>query len=91
MPLATGDDGRISLDIKPDLVLSFQITKGNARARYLGRARDTNDSADKFERRFKEYELETVPVEEEYRKRGILVSVGTRLYSNEGCGLMPAD
>ncbi|KAF5585494.1 adenylate kinase [Fusarium subglutinans] len=75
MPLAPGDDGRVSLDIKPDLVLSFQITKENARARYLGRARDTNDSADKFEKRFKEYELETVPVEEEYRNRGILVFI----------------
>ncbi|KAF4498939.1 adenylate kinase [Fusarium agapanthi] len=75
VPLPPGDGGRIRLDIKPDLVLSFQITKENARARYLGRARDTNDSADKFEKRFKEYELETVPVEEEYRKRGILVSI----------------
>ncbi|KAG5761427.1 hypothetical protein H9Q72_010456 [Fusarium xylarioides] len=74
-PLAPGNDGNISLDIKPDLVLSFQITKQNARARYLSRGRDTNDSADKFEKRFEEYELETVPVEEEYRKRGILVSI----------------
>ncbi|KAF4946148.1 hypothetical protein FGADI_11426 [Fusarium gaditjirri] len=75
VPLAPGDDGKISSDIKPDLVLSFQIKKQNARARYLSRGRDTNDSADKFEKRFKEYELETVPVEEEYRKRGILVSI----------------
>ncbi|KAF5252040.1 hypothetical protein FANTH_2994 [Fusarium anthophilum] len=75
VPLSPGDDGRVSLDIKPDLVLSFQITKENARARYLGRARDTNDGADKFEKRFKEYELETVPVEEKYRNRGILVSI----------------
>ncbi|KAG7415888.1 hypothetical protein Forpe1208_v005465 [Fusarium oxysporum f. sp. rapae] len=75
VPLAPGDDGKISLDIKADLVLSFQITKQNARARYLSRGRDTNDSADKFEKRFKEYELENVPVEEEYRKRGILVSI----------------
>ncbi|KAI7771143.1 hypothetical protein LZL87_013214 [Fusarium oxysporum] len=75
VPLAPGDDGKISLDIKADLVLSFQITKQNARARYLSRGRDANDSADKFENRFKEYELETVPVEEECRKRGILVSI----------------
>ncbi|KAF5617692.1 adenylate kinase [Fusarium tjaetaba] len=75
VPLAPGDDGKISLDIKPDLVLSFQITKQNARDRYLGRARDANDSAHKFDKRFVEYELETVPVEEEYRKRRILVSI----------------
>ncbi|KAH7166656.1 hypothetical protein DER46DRAFT_699048 [Fusarium sp. MPI-SDFR-AT-0072] len=75
VPLAPGDDGKISLDIKADLVLSFQITKQNASARYLSRGRDTNDNADNFEKRFKEYELETVPVEEEYRKRGILVSI----------------
>ncbi|KAF5706936.1 adenylate kinase [Fusarium mundagurra] len=75
VPLAPGGDGKTSLDIKPDLVLSFQITKQNARDRYLSRGRDTNDSADKFEKRFKEYELETVLVEEEYRKRGILVSI----------------
>ncbi|KAH7207344.1 adenylate kinase 1 ATP binding protein [Fusarium oxysporum] len=75
VPLAPGDDGKISLDIKPDLVLSFQIIKQNARARYLRRGRDTNDSADKFEKGFKEYELETVRVEDKYRKRGILVSI----------------
>ncbi|PNP80906.1 hypothetical protein FNYG_05721 [Fusarium nygamai] len=73
--LAPGDDGKLSLDIKPDLVLSFQITKQNARARYLGQARDANDSAQKFDKRFTEYELETVPVEEEYRKCGILINV----------------
>ncbi|KAF4439586.1 adenylate kinase [Fusarium acutatum] len=76
VPLAPGDDGKISLDIKPDIVLSFQITTQNARARYRGRTRDANDSAQKFDKRFTEYELETVPVEEEYPKRGTLVSVG---------------
>ncbi|KAG9503514.1 hypothetical protein J7337_003465 [Fusarium musae] len=75
VPLAAGDDGKLSLQIKPDLVLSFQITKQNAKARYLNRGRDTNDSADKFEKRFTEYELETLPVEQEYRERGILVSI----------------
>ncbi|KAF5698588.1 adenylate kinase [Fusarium globosum] len=75
VPLTPGDDGKISLVIKPDLVFSFQITKQNARARYLRRGRDTNDSVDKFERRFTEYELETLPVEQEYRKRGILISI----------------
>ncbi|CVL12448.1 hypothetical protein FPRO06_04842 [Fusarium proliferatum] len=52
-----------------------RITKQNARSRYLRRGRDTNDSADKFEKRFTEYELETLPVEQEYRKRGILASI----------------
>ncbi|RBQ78060.1 hypothetical protein FVER53590_03446 [Fusarium verticillioides] len=75
VPLAAGDDGKLSLQIKPDLVLSFQITKQNAKARYLSRGRDTNDSADKFEKRFTEYELETLPVEQEYRERGILVFI----------------
>jgi adenylate kinase family enzyme len=74
-PLAPGSDGKASLDIKPDLVLSFQVLKQNARERYLTRVRDTNDSADKFEKRFTEYELETVPVEEEYRRGGVLVAV----------------
>ncbi|KAF5966110.1 adenylate kinase [Fusarium coicis] len=75
VPLAAGDDGKLSLEIKPDLVLSFQITKQNAKARYLSRGRDTNDSADKFEKRFTEYDLDTLPVEQEYRERGVLVSV----------------
>ncbi|KAF5619945.1 adenylate kinase [Fusarium sp. NRRL 25303] len=54
VPLAPSDDGKSSLVIKPDLVLSFQITEQNARARYLSRGRDTNDSSDKFEKRFTE-------------------------------------
>jgi adenylate kinase family enzyme len=74
-PLAPGSDGKVSLDIKPDLVLSFQVLKQNARERYMSRARDNNDSADKFEKRFTEYESETVPVEDEYRRRGVLVPV----------------
>ncbi|KAH7173243.1 P-loop containing nucleoside triphosphate hydrolase protein [Fusarium flagelliforme] len=75
MPLAPGSDGKISLDIKPDLVLSFQVLKQNAKERYMRRARDSNDSADKFEKRFSEYEVETLPVEEEYRRRDVLVPV----------------
>lgn len=74
-PLAPGSDGKVSLDIKPDLVLSFQVMKHNAKERYLGRARDNNDSAHKFEKRFTEYEVETVPVEEEYRRHGVLIPV----------------
>jgi adenylate kinase family enzyme len=68
-----------SLPANPDLVLSFEITKENARARYLDRARDHNDSAYKFERRFAEYELETIPVAAVYQQRGLLISVRIRL------------
>ncbi|CAG7564476.1 unnamed protein product [Fusarium equiseti] len=74
-PLAPGSEGEVSLDIKPDLVLSLQVLKQKARERYMSRARDNNDSADKFEKRFTEYELETVPVEDEYRRRGVLVPI----------------
>lgn len=91
VPLAPSDGGNISLDNKPDLVLSFQITKQNARSRYLRRGRDTNDSADKFEKRFTEYELETLPVEQEYRKRGILASVSFGLLLTEGHTLISSD
>ncbi|RKL27746.1 hypothetical protein BFJ72_g12874 [Fusarium proliferatum] len=91
VPLTPGDDGKISLVIKPDLVFSFQITKQNARARYLRRGRDTNDSVDKFEKRFTEYELETLPVEQEYRKRGILISVSFGLLLTEENILISAD
>ncbi|KAJ4123148.1 hypothetical protein NW768_009676 [Fusarium equiseti] len=45
-PLAPGSDGKVDLNIQPDLVLSFQVTKGNAKERYMSRARDNNDSAD---------------------------------------------
>ncbi|KAF5675279.1 adenylate kinase [Fusarium heterosporum] len=75
LPLASDCDSVLSLEVNPDLVLSFQITKENARSRYLRRARDHNDSADKFERRFAEYELETIPVATVYQKRGLLISV----------------
>jgi adenylate kinase family enzyme len=78
LPLAHGDHGGV---IKPDVVLGFEVTKHNAKERYLGRARDTNDSAYKFERRFAEYEVETVPVKEAYRDRGILISVSSRALS----------
>ncbi|RBR26070.1 uncharacterized protein FIESC28_01098 [Fusarium coffeatum] len=74
-PLAPGSDGKVSLDIKPDLVLSFQVLKHNARERYLSPARDNNDSVHKFEKRFTEYQVETVPVEDEHRRRGVLVPV----------------
>lgn len=73
-PLAPGCDGKTL----PDMVLSIEVTKHNARARYLARARDANDSEDKFEKRFTEYELETKAVEDEYRQRGILIGVGIK-------------
>jgi adenylate kinase family enzyme len=60
---------------KPDVVLSLRVTRENAKARYVARARDANDQAEKFDKRFAEYENETIPVEEVYRKRGILIEV----------------
>ncbi|KAJ4011022.1 hypothetical protein NW766_007654 [Fusarium irregulare] len=74
-PLGPGSDGKVTLHIKPDLVLSFQVLKHNAKERYLKRARDNNDSAHKFEKRFTEYEVETVPVEEKYRRHGVLIPI----------------
>ncbi|KAM0338874.1 hypothetical protein ACHAPU_011156 [Fusarium lateritium] len=72
LPLAHGAHNGL---IKPDVVLAFEVTKQNAKQRYLGRARDTNDSEDKFERRFAEYRVETVPVKEAYQEQGIVISV----------------
>ena len=76
LPLAPGADGEVKGDAKPDVVLLFKVTKQNAKARYLARARDANDSEQKFERRFAEYEEETMAVEEAYHQRGILIAVG---------------
>ncbi|KAK5674269.1 hypothetical protein LTS10_013007 [Elasticomyces elasticus] len=59
----------------PDVVLAICVSKYNAQARYVSRARDARDSDEKFEKRFAEYEAETMPVEEIYRKRGILVEI----------------
>jgi len=79
LPLVPGrEGGGIEGNAKPDVVLLFNVTKENARSRYLSRARDNNDSAEKFERRFVEYEEETLEVVEEYRKRGILIEVSFR-------------
>ncbi|KAI9162986.1 adenylate kinase 1 ATP binding protein [Paramyrothecium foliicola] len=74
-PLALDRAGEGPPVLQPDIVLSFHVTKDNAKARYLSRARDANDSEDKFERRFAEYERETVPVENIYRQRGILMQI----------------
>lgn len=60
---------------KPDIVLSVHVAKEKAEARYLKRGRDSNDKKEKFERRFNEYLVETVKVEDVYRKRGIFIDV----------------
>ncbi|RYP68780.1 hypothetical protein DL770_008390 [Monosporascus sp. CRB-9-2] len=78
LPLAPSSDGRARANAKPDIVLTFAVTKQNAKARYLARARDSNDSEEKFERRFAEYEAETMEVEELYRQRGISIDVGIK-------------
>ncbi|KAK6949192.1 hypothetical protein Daesc_009266 [Daldinia eschscholtzii] len=78
LPLTPMRDGRTGENAKPDVVLRLDVTKENAKARYLARARDSNDSRDKFERRFAEYETETIPVEEAYRQRGILIDVSIK-------------
>ncbi|KAI1464235.1 P-loop containing nucleoside triphosphate hydrolase protein [Daldinia caldariorum] len=75
LPLAPSSAGWTRENAKPDVVLRVDVAKQNARMRYLARARDGNDSEDKFERRFAEYEAETIPVEEVYRQRGILIDV----------------
>ncbi|KAK0647942.1 UMP-CMP kinase [Lasiodiplodia hormozganensis] len=75
LPLVPSSEGGAIASAKPDIVLSFGVTKQNARARYLARARDSNDSEEKFERRFAEYEAETVLVEEMYRRCGKMVDV----------------
>jgi UMP-CMP kinase len=76
LPLAPGGDGQMRTNAKPDMVLSLEVTKRNAKARYLSRGRDDNDCEEKFEKRFAEYTLETSLVEEVYRQRGILIGVG---------------
>ncbi|KAI1650409.1 P-loop containing nucleoside triphosphate hydrolase protein [Daldinia loculata] len=75
LPLAPSSGGWDRANAKPDIVLCFKVTKQNAEARYLARGRDSNDSKEKFERRFVEYEAETMEVEEVYRQRGILIDV----------------
>ncbi|RMZ67809.1 adenylate kinase [Pyrenophora seminiperda CCB06] len=67
--------GASKVNAKPDVVIALRVSKQNAKVRYLARARDSNDSDEKFERRFTEYEVETVPVEDDYRRRGILIDV----------------
>lgn len=59
----------------PDMVIAIRVKKANAQARYIGRMREARDSLEKFEKRFAEYETETLPVEEVYRRRGLLIEV----------------
>lgn len=73
LPRHHSDD--ISHSRAPDMVIAIRVRKANARARYVGRMRDARDSVEKFEKRFVEYETETLPVEDVYRKRGLLVEV----------------
>jgi UMP-CMP kinase len=74
--LVNGNNGQVRTHAKPNIAFSLEVKKHNAKARYLSRGRDTNDSEEKFENRFAEYEQKTLPVEEVYRERGILISVG---------------
>ncbi|KAF2876389.1 P-loop containing nucleoside triphosphate hydrolase protein [Massariosphaeria phaeospora] len=69
-PLVRGE-----LANKPDVVLSFLVSKENAKSRYLARARDNNDSAEKFEKRHVEYQEESPPVEELYRRSALLLEI----------------
>ncbi|KAI9899444.1 hypothetical protein N3K66_005905 [Trichothecium roseum] len=56
-------DDESSFGLRPDVVLSLNVKKHVAEARYLGRARDANDSEEKVERRFAEQVRKTVPAE----------------------------
>lgn len=60
---------------KPDAVISINVTRDSAKSRYLARARDRNDSAVKFQRRYDEYLKEGRPVEEHYRDAGLIIDV----------------
>ncbi|KAF1949820.1 P-loop containing nucleoside triphosphate hydrolase protein [Byssothecium circinans] len=60
---------------RPDAVLKVVVEKEKAKMRYLSRGRDSNDSAEKFEKRFAEYERESPPVEKLYVDAGILMEV----------------
>lgn len=78
LPLVPSSEVGVTANAKPDIVLSFGVTKQNAKARYLARARDSNDSEEKFERRFAEYEAETMLVEEMYRRCGKMIDVSIK-------------
>ncbi|KAF3913280.1 hypothetical protein ABW20_dc0100279 [Dactylellina cionopaga] len=73
---------------KPDIVVSFKVTKEIAKARYLARGRDSNDTENTFEKRFVEYESETLPLEEAYQKRGMLVEFDANGTKEENFGAL---
>lgn len=62
---------------KPDVVLFLDVAKEKAKQRYVARGRDVSDDAEKFERRYAEFEKRTMPVVEEFRQRGVLITVGS--------------
>lgn len=76
LPALSGSTGRTETAARPDIVLLFDVTEDTARLRYLRRGRDSNDSKEKFEKRFREYQRETTLVEAKYEQRGILLRVG---------------
>ncbi|KAF3275202.1 hypothetical protein TWF970_006924 [Orbilia oligospora] len=82
------DDLTLKGGSKPDVVLFFKVDKKIAKERYLTRGRDGNDNDGVFEKRFAEYILETVPVEEVYRKRGMLIEVDTNSTKEENLALL---
>lgn len=61
---------------KPDVVLFLDVAKENAKSRFLARGRDEGDSDERFERRYVEFEERSLPVIQEYRRRGVLITVG---------------
>lgn len=65
--MSSGDHGQA-----PSVVLVLCVSKTNAKARYVGRTRDQRDSSEKFEKRWAEYDAETVLVEEAYQQHGVL-------------------
>ncbi|KAK6513060.1 hypothetical protein TWF506_009223 [Arthrobotrys conoides] len=82
------DDLTLKGGSKPDVVLSFTVNKEIAKARYLARGRDGNDNEGVFEKRFAEYITETVPVENAYRKRGMLIEFDTNGTKEENVDLL---
>lgn len=56
------------------------MTKEIAKARYLARGRDRNDSAVKFERRYAEYLEDGQPVEKHFQEAEIMIQVCSTSY-----------
>ncbi|KAK1997263.1 hypothetical protein LX36DRAFT_681890 [Colletotrichum falcatum] len=81
-------DGFPSCDAKPDVVLLVNVARDKAETRYLARARDRNDSADKFARRFAEYLEEGPVVEKHYREAGLLVEIDNNGTKEESIAML---